>query len=518
MQEHLNRAIEKHQAGAFDEAESLYREVLRLDPEHPDALHLLGVLGFQTGHAGPARQLVEQAVRLRPDSAHYLESLAQILTFLEDDVAFVAVQQALIRMDAPSLETWLALARAQLRLGQYDQAAAALQSAERIAPANPWVLNLSGHLYQHQGDYSRAEAAYRQALISLRSPDILSNLAIALHEQGRYEQALSCWSEALQLDPKHAESQMNTGMSRLLQGEWLSALDVYEPWRWRVRGNQQRPFVKTVPLWDGSELSADQALLIHAEQGLGDTLQFMRYLPLAARRASRIVFECQDSLTELVQAALPGVSVIGQSDPLPPFAVQLPLLSLPWVLQASQKAEVFPYLSARDAGRLMLPESDSASALKIGLVWASGNLDPRLYHKRSLPLARCHPLFEVPDLSWYSLQLGPDASELAAGDWPLNDLSPLLQNFQDTADLLIQLDLLISVDTAVAHLAGAMGQPVWLLLPHVPDWRWGLNSPETVWYPGMRLFRQPQLADWPALISDVVQALQEWLVQLKASR
>lgn len=512
IQQTLEQAIHYHQAGDLSQAEDLYRKVLSQDSKHPDALHLLGVLAFQSGHPQPGRQLIEQALLQRPDSVHYLSSLSQVLKALADDHALSIVYQRLLALEGPSAELYLMLGQVLGRLQRFQEAEQMVKQAIELEPANGWVWNSLGNLQQMQGHYSQAESSYHQAFSAgLASADVLNNLAVAQHEQSHFAQALTSWEQALALDSEHIECHINAGMSRLLQGDWQAGLEEYDVWRWKNTTDERRSFFATVPFWDGQPLS-DQTLLIHAEQGFGDTLQFMRYLFDVQKRVNKFVLECQPELVDLLKQNYPDWVIISQDEPLPAFDVHVPLLSLPRVLGLKPDSQAVPYLQPRQALSPSLPVTSSP---RIGLVWSSGSTAAlRLYQKKSIALERFAPLFDLKvfdlkGLNWFSLQVGPDREMLLAGNYPLSDLSDKLTSFGETADVIAQLDLVISVDTAVAHLAGAMGKEVWMLLPKVPDWRWGLDSVESPWYPTMRLFRQQEADDWDGVLAELKKALIE---------
>lgn len=504
----LEQAIAHHQAGDLPQAEELYRAILREDPQMPDALHLLGVLAFQAGHPEPARQLIVQALTQRPESAHYLSSLSQVLQDSDDDAALSEVYQRLLALEGPSAELCLKLGQSLGRLRRFTEAEQALAQARQLDPDNGWVFNSQGNVHQMQGDYAQAERCYQQALgCGIESADVLNNLAVALHEQSRYQEAISTWRRALELNPEHAESHVNAGMHLLLQGDWLEGQQEYDVWRWRAKDEARRSFFDTVPFWDGQPLTTE-TLLIHAEQGFGDTLQFIRWLPWVQERVEKLILECQPELLELLRANYPELTILARGEDLPAFERQIPLMSLPRVSRYVPEDSP-PYLRPRD----VLTPQLSGDSPKIGLVWSSGfRPDPmryRLYQKKSLELACFAPLFGLKNLNWYSLQVGSDKDQLTAADFPVRDLAAELPTFQATADAIAQLDLVISVDTAVAHLAGALGKEVWMLVSKVPEWRWELEREDTRWYPTMRLFRQPVSGDWESVVAQLGLALRE---------
>ena len=296
-------------------------------------------------------------------------------------------------------------------------------------------------------------------------------------------------------------------MGRFEQG-WAG----YE-WRWKCKEFGSLPPFQP-PLWDGSFLDG-RTILVHAEQGLGDTLQFIRYVPSLHQRGGRVILMCQPPLVRLLTRS-PGIErLLAHGDPVPEFDVHTPLLSLPRLLGTtleSVPADV-PYLEAEpqlvEAWRHRL---GSYPGFKVGIVW-QGNPKFRLDRLRSIPLAQFAPLARVPGVHQFSLQKGPGAEQLAAvtDRFPVTDLGRRLDDFMDTAAVLKNLDLVISVDTAIAHLAGALGIPVWVALPFAPDWRWLMGREDSPWYPTMRLFRQTRPGQWEDVFHHIAEALQRRL-------
>ena len=284
-------------------------------------------------------------------------------------------------------------------------------------------------------------------------------------------------------------------------------------WRWKCKEFGSLPPFHP-PLWDGSPLDG-RTILVHAEQGLGDTLQFIRYAPLVHQRGGRVILVCQPPLIGLLTRS-PGVErLVAQGEALPDYDVHVPLMSLPGLLGTtleSVPADV-PYLDAEpqlvEAWRHRL---GSYPGFKVGIVW-QGNPKFRLDRRRSIPLAQFAPLARVPGVHLFSLQKGPGAEQLAAvtDRFPVTDLGRRLDDFMDTAAVLKNLDLVISVDTAIAHLAGALGIPVWVALPFVPDWRWLMDREDSPWYPTMRLFRQARPGQWEDVFQRIAEALQRRL-------
>jgi hypothetical protein len=308
--------------------------------------------------------------------------------------------------------------------------------------------------------------------------------------------------------PDFVAGHMNLALALLTRGDLHEGLEEYE-WRWRGYQGARLPDLGQ-PLWDGTPLGDDRTLLLWAEQGLGDTIQFVRYAPLLRRFAGRIVLSCQPSLTQVMASAAGRDAVVPAGGALPPFDAFVPLMSLMHRLGTRLETipAAVPYLGA-DAGRVAaLAPRFRGAGFKVGLVW-SGNPKHGNDRHRSVPLALLRPLLTVPGARLFSLQVGARAEDIAAEGLAgvITDLAPDLADFADTAAAISQLDLVVTVDTSVAHLAGALGRPTWLLLPWTADWRWLAGRPDSPWYPSMRLFRQPRYGAWEPAVEDIVASL-----------
>ncbi len=397
-----------------------------------------------------------------------------------------------------------------------------------------------GVALRSQGHIEAAIVAYQQAL--LLKPDhavALSNLGGALRALGRLEVAAHNLHQALQLQPALAAAHHNLGLvymdgqapakaidaferalaldpmlvdaeferaTCLMQtGDLLKGFAAYEC-RFRYEKKLKKPFSQ--PQWDGSALNG-KTLLICVEQGFGDTLQFVRYIPLIEKSGGRILLEAHQPLKGLMQTVQGVDQVLVQGERIPAFDVYISLLSLPHVFKTIMATipQTIPYVGA-GIPQEALPTAAKPAKLKVGLVWSNGftNIGTR---QRKLALTQFLPLLSLPDITFYSLQKGNGAEELAAGGFEafILDLEPVIKDFTDTASLIQQLDLLITVDTASAHLGGALGIPTWVLLPYGSDWRWFLNRSDSPWYPSLRLFRQTKPFDWDSQIMDVQTAL-----------
>jgi tetratricopeptide (TPR) repeat protein len=335
------------------------------------------------------------------------------------------------------------------------------------------------------------------------------NLGVALMAKTDVVPAITSFRRAIDLRPDSAKAHYNLALALLSSGNFREGWTENE-WRWLCKGFTTPLRRFTQPLWDGSPLHG-RTILLHCEQGFGDSIQFIRYAPLVAERGGRVVLWAPPELLSLMRG-VQGVETVATAEPFPPFDVHCPLLSLPRALDTrleSIPANV-PYLFADPVRTARWKDKVVASAngLKIGLAWA-GRPTHTNDRNRSIGLKQLAPLAEITGVTFYSLQKGSSAHHAAGAPSGMNliDLTDELHDFADTAALIENLDMVIAVDTSVAHLAGAMGKRVWVLLPFSADWRWLLNREDNPWYPTMRLFRQKQIGNWDATIIELARAL-----------
>jgi hypothetical protein len=384
-----------------------------------------------------------------------------------------------------------------------------LDEALRIDPGVAEAHNARGTILQQLGRVREAKKAHERA-IALR-PDFaeaLNNLGVLLRKDGETAAALRRYAQAIEIKPDYADAHWNRAVTCLLIGRFEEGWEEFE-WRWQVPNfpSARRNFAP--PLWRGEAL-AGKTILLHAEQGLGDALQFLRYVPMVQAGGGRVVFEVQRELARLAKTLAGRPELVVRGEPLPPFDYHAPLLSLPRAFRtslASIPADV-PYLHADPADvavwRDRIPDTEE---LKVGIVWAGSRTHVN-DRNRSLDPALLDALLKVAGAKFYSLQLGGNA--LPGRD--VVDLSPWLRDFADTAAAVACLDLVVTVDTSVAHVAGAVGAPVWVLVPKAPDWRWLLERDDSPWYPTMRLFRQSKESDWRPVLARVAQELRKLTV------
>ncbi|MGH7102672.1 MAG: tetratricopeptide repeat protein [Acetobacteraceae bacterium] len=528
-----NLARAEAAAGSLEKAERSVRAAIALAAGNAELHYDLGVVLMRLGRYAEAESCLRDTIALDPTHARAHNNLASVVEILGD------LEGAELHFhEAIGLEPELAEAHANLgallsRLGRPVEAEASLRQALTLAPDFPEALNTLGTVLTARRDRAGAEASFRRAItLDPLYPAARNNLAVLLNEQGRFALALAEASEvlqrkprdtaaetncgnalvalgrsseaeghyrrALQIAPDEAETHYNLGLALLLDGRFRAGWAEYE-WRSLRRGARTR--LLPAPLWSGEPLGR-RVLLVHAEQGFGDTIQFCRFIPLLD--GDRVALEVPRPLVRLV-ATLPGIeSVIASGDPLPPFDVHCPMLSLPHRIGTTLETipRSVPYLIAAPGsvaiwhGRL-----GGARGLKVGLAWA-GNPDYPADRRRSIEPTLLRALLETPGATFISLQPGAPPAGM-----PILTFPDEIRDFADTAALVAALDLVISVDTAAVHLAGALGKPVWLLNRFDTCWRWLRERTDSPWYPTLRQFRQSQPGDWPGVMAAVEAAL-----------
>jgi tetratricopeptide (TPR) repeat protein len=514
----LGQAVALHQQGALAAAEALYRRALAAAPREANALHLLGVLTAQCGRPDEAIALIGAAIAETPNEALFHANLgrackaagrpAEALASFDRAIALGSTDPGVFNDRGNALRD---LGRPQAALDSFDHAIA-------LRPDYAEAFSNRGNALLDLDRPHAALASYGQA-IALRpdQADALSNRAIVLTLLGRHTAALQSYDQALTQRPDHLDARLGRGLTLLKLGDLPRGWPDYEA-RWRTP--QLAPLAArfAAPPWLGAETLAGKTILARAEQGFGDTLQFCRYVPLVAARGARVVLAVPRPLIRLL-ATLDGVfEVLSEGDPVPAYDVHSPLMSLP--LAFATTLETIP-----PPARLTPPPQRVAdwhrrlaplARPRVGLCWAGGlrRDDPAAHaidRRRSITLAHYAPLAAVTGPSFVSLQKGEPAAEAAtpAAGPALHDWTADLHDFADTAALIEALDLVITVDTAIAHLAATLGKPTWILNRHDACWRWLLDRDDSPWYPTARLFRQPAADDWPAVIDAVTAALRE---------
>ncbi len=482
---HINLGNVLKDQGQFAEAAECYRQALRLKPDHATAHNNLGLVLVSQGQIADAIESFRQALKINPAYATAHNNLGNAL---QD-------------------------------LGLTEEAISCYRQALQISPNNANVHNNLGSALVSAGSLGEAVDSYKQALqINPKHADAFNNLGIALVGQGRLTEGIDGFESALAINSEHRMSLWNRACLRLLQGDFEGGWPGYEH-RWAQPEMVPRPFGQ--PRWDGSSLQ-DKKILVYAEQGLGDTIQFARYLPMVKALGGTVLFECQPSLVPLLSGVAGVDQQIAFGSELPAFDVQIPLLSLPGLFGttlATIPANV-PYLKAhpklverwgkelKQAAKLKRADKGPlAKAFRIGIIW-QGSMNQK-GDRRSLPLSHFAAIAALEGVQLVSLQVGPGIDQIAGANFPVLDLGSRFDpnSLADLAAAIMSVDLVITVDTAGAHLAGALGVRVWAALALSADWRWLLDRSDNPWYPTMRLFRQHRFGDWEGVFARIEERL-----------
>ena len=437
-----------------------------------------------------------------------------------------------------------ALAYCYEKSERFSEAIDAYQRAVALMPDSLALTFNLGNVLRTEGKLKESEEAYRRAL-ALEPTHVLTwnNLGLTLHALGRYDEAISCYARALEIRPEYADAINNLGTAYVARNDLPTAIEAYqaalllEPARERIRFNEGvahllagnlesgfrgfeyrelPPYLKALngAPWNGRDSVEGKSVLIAFEQGYGDTIHFVRYAKLVARRGARVHLLVQPNMKRLFASVAGVATVVAAGDPLPPYDTHVSMMSLPHVLGTKLDSipSETPYLSAPTELLAQWKERVHGPRPRIGLAW-SGNLKHHLDRWRSIPVERLMAACDGLPVHLVSLQkeVRQADAEYLLSSQALEYFGEKIEDFADTAALIAQLDLVVSVDTSVAHLAGALGKPVWILIPHAPDFRWMLNRPDSPWYPSARLFRQKGHGDWAPVLQSLRDALQAWL-------
>ncbi|TDG22396.1 tetratricopeptide repeat protein [Paraburkholderia silviterrae] len=510
-----NRGVVAARLGDHAAAAALQRKAIEIAPDFANAHNNLGNALMELGDLACAEQHYRRARKLNPRSAHFAFNLGRALEKAGRAPEAIAQYQDARDLEPDDTQTLMHLGKLLRAAGDHAQAAACFERIVVQEPENPTAHFELGYVYDAMHRYEEAIPLYRRA-VALK-PDAagaVNNLAFALTALARYDEAQAYYRRALELSPGLPEPQFQLGMLLLRRGEYAEGWPLFESRKTTTIGkpNYRK---RACAEWQGEPL-AGKRFLIAREQGVGDQIQFVRYAGLLAGMGAQVDAWVAPELASLA-ATVPGVARVLDAAPSDEsiaarYDYWCDVMSLPLKFPGRPIYAPVPYMRAdatqAAAWRDRVDTLAGVARRRIGLVWA-GNPRHLFDAFRSVPLTSLLPLAALEGNAWFAIQKGPGATQLAdvAGRWPLHALGDDLHDFASTAALIESLDLVITVDTSVAHLAGALGRPVWVLLAAQPDWRWGMERTDSVWYPSARLFRQPALGDWSAVVSALEAAL-----------
>lgn len=474
---YLNMGVELAQQGDLEDAVVAFCRAIQLDPHYAQAYSNLGLMLMDTNRLQEAEACLYRAIELKPDYAAAYNNLGLVL------------------MNAN-------------RLGEAESC---FRQALELDPNCPEVYNNLGLVLEDTTRLKEAEALFRRAIE--QKPNYAEahyNLGNFLKAVKRLDEAEKCLLRASELRPDYQQAHFALASLYLLRGQYEQGWEKYDKLRLKKSKNRLPEFCR----WQGEDLTDRKILLFH-EQGFGDTIQFVRYVKKVAELAHETILWVQKPLTSLMAASYTDVKVhTGECPPTEQFDFACPLPSLPMIFNSSEKTipRLVPYIHAvreiSAAWRRTLVKADNGIKYRVGVVWA-GNPKHHNDRNRSVPFAIFRELFAITEINWVSLQVGVRAEDLKGTPDSILDLSQDLVDFSQTAGVMDNLDLVITVDSAVAHLAGAMGKETWLLLPVSPDWRWQLEREDSPWYPTMRLFRQLKMGEWSEVLARAKVVLRE---------
>jgi tetratricopeptide (TPR) repeat protein len=503
-----NLAFLLQKKGCFDEAIDNYKMSLKLNPELIDAYYNIGTILQDRKQLDEAEAYYKMALRHDPAYVDSYYNLAGIYRDKEQFDDAVKYYQRALQFNTNLFDANLNLGVILGKKGDVDNAITYYQKAMQLNPNQIGIHNAIGSILREKGMLDEAIRHFRkELLIHPDNADAFCNMGNVLHEKRQMDEAISYYKKAMELNPEHIDAHWGFALTLLLQRDFPQGLREFE-WRLKIHQLILKRHVYSEPMWNGSDISGKRILLI-SEQGIGDTIQFIRYVPLVAQRGAKIVVQCHKELTSLIRGMDNIEAVVSHDEHIEGFDTYCYLLSLPHIFNTIPETIPvrIPYVTADPVLRDKWKErfSDDDGKIRVGLVWSSNPKNTMLHYKKSFSLHTFSPLTNFNGVTFYSLQKGEAAAEVKNPPvgMKLVDYTEEISDFSDTSALIENLDLVISVDTAVAHLAGAMGKRVWTLLPFVPDWRWMLDREDSPWYPTMRLFRQPSGGDWAAVIAQV---------------
>jgi len=513
--EALETAGRYHRNGDIQQAQRQYQRILQVEPSQPEALHALGVIAFQLKKYDTASNLIGNAIENKPNVPQFHYNLGLVFILLKREEKAIQVFEKAIEINPDYAEAYYNLGLALKKQRQFEKAVLNFKHVMKLTPDDADAYYNLGNTYEALDRYEAAVENYQLAIKKNGAfAGAFNNLALVLKAMGRIDEAIVYLREAVRLQPGLADAHWNLSLALLVKGEFEEGWKEHE-WRF-LRGKRSTiyPHRFGIPLWDGSSFTGKR-LFVHSEQGFGDTLQFIRYLPMVKRRGGTVLFETFRPLLRILNN-FPGIDELVEISPnrshVESCDYYVPIMSLP-MLFATDVPTIpsnIPYLSPDPVKVEKWKNRVNRRGYKIGIVWA-GKPEHENDGNRSCELEHFLPLSEISGIAMYGLQKGDAArqTETLPGKKRIVNFERELKDFSDTAAAIENLDLLISVDTAAAHLAGAMGKLVWTLLPYAPDWRWLLEREDSPWYPTMRLFRQPVRGDWDAVFDKVKDELEK---------
>jgi tetratricopeptide (TPR) repeat protein len=514
MQTSLDLAIAEHafRSGDFPLAERLLKAVLAADPSSSKANELMAYVSGRRGDVEGTGRFLQRATAAADASATSWYYLGVWLREHRRNAEAVAALESALRIGGEFFEALHDLGCALHDSGEPARALRAYERAAALNPASYPLIHNQGRALAALGRYDEALERYDRALaLKPDGAESWLNRGESLHDLGRHREALDSYARALAARPRYVDVRPNAALTHLALGEWREGWKEYE-YRWKVTAAPARRHAR-IPAWLGESPLEGKRLLVWCEQGFGDTLQFCRYVPLLAERGATVVLEVQEPLQPLLAVNF-DCAVVAVGDGLPPCDLQIPMLSLPLAFGTTPQSVPanVPYVKAPDSKALEWRERVSRPGRKLKVAIAcSGRTTYRNESRRQVSLRDFATLREEAHLFLVQKELGDDDRRYLSGEDPgIEYLGEEIRDFRDGAGIVANMDLVVSIDTSLTHLAGAMGKPVWLVQSLVSDWRWLAGRTDSPWYPTLTIFRQRTLGDWKGVMEDVRGALREF--------
>jgi len=507
----MAQALNRHGQGDPAGAEELYRQVLKMAPDHRDARHMLAVAVAQMGRREEAGALFEQVVAANPNDPLALTNYANVLRELGRHGAALEILDRALALDPQGPERWNSRALLLQSLGRFEEAFDSINHALSLRPGHAGAIRSRADILQSLGCYTEALAAYDRMLAAAPGDaGLWNNRGISLRNLGKLEASSQSFEKAMMLEPQIKVAPFHIGLNHLLAGDFARGFPLYELRKEMPQPVEARTYPQ--PLWTGQEDLGGKHLFAYIEQGLGDTIQFYRFIRQVAERGATVTLSVYAPMMRLLGNADPPCALIGWGEVPDNFDTHIPLMSLPLALGTTLGTIPAPkrYMAAEPGAVAQWRARIGGEGFRIGVAWR-GNQAVFGAEGKEFPLEALIPLSRMRGVRLISLQKEPGAVPEGLALERFEGFDQGGDAFIDSAAIIENLDLVISADSAPAHLAGALGAPVWVALKHVPDWRWLLNRTDSPWYPDMRLFRQKEPGDWNSVFGEIQDALAKLL-------
>jgi tetratricopeptide (TPR) repeat protein len=506
----FSQAVSLESSGKLKEAAELYKKLNSHYPNNSRVLTNLGTIELKMGNLEEGVKLLGKSLKVDPNQPNALSNRGIALHDLNRFEEAIASYNRAIALKSNFADAYNNRGNSLHNLHRLDEALASIDRAIELQPDRAEAHNNRGNVLRDLNRLDEALASIDRA-IALKPgyAEAYCNRGNVLQDLNRLDEALASFDSAISLKPDYAEAYWNKSLLKILIGDYEEGWKLYE-WRWKRIEN--RTFKRLPqPLWLGEQSIANKSILIRQEQGLGDVIQFCRYTPMVEALGAQVIMEVSTPLVSLISTLKGNFTIIEKGKPLPDFDLQCPIMSLPLAFRTAVSAipSEIPYLYADgNKQEIWRKRLGGKTIPRVGLAW-SGSIIHKKDFNRSIPLKFFEPLFKLP-IEFHSLQkeVRKDDAVVLSNYKQIKLHQNRINDFSDTAALVQEMDLVISVDTAVAHLSGALGKNVWILLPYIPDFRWMLHRSDSPWYPTATLFRQPKIGDWTSAISEVAEKLQ----------